>query len=349
MCNIAGYAGNQNAAPILLEMLRQQQDYDGGLSTGIITIHEGQFHYRKVIGDVDTLMKTTDALYLPGTIGIAHTRPAGTAATYGFAHPFVSEDGTLAAVINGTGRGIKDIGPRTEEALEMLQDAGYTFGGGYYSKGGFHALRNGRRVSPVEVRLNLIEYYMKQGQTMEEAMARCQAELFTDKALVMLNRRTPDEIYALRTSRPLYSVIANGETYVATAPFAFPEGLNAQMNQLPLHHVCRIGRDGITVTATRMDCDPVPEMTPYTYKEGYRRIVEMLTGKKDAPLYFDDLELAVYRNMKDLWPKAHPTLQDARLVYDILYQLTREGRLQTKIQPLGGKPGAVNRAYMWIE
>ena len=54
MCNIAGYAGKQNAAPILLEMLRQQQDYDGGLSTGIVTIHEGKLHCRKVIGDVDT-------------------------------------------------------------------------------------------------------------------------------------------------------------------------------------------------------------------------------------------------------------------------------------------------------
>ena len=30
MCNIAGYAGNKQAAPILLEMLRKQEGYGNG-------------------------------------------------------------------------------------------------------------------------------------------------------------------------------------------------------------------------------------------------------------------------------------------------------------------------------
>ncbi len=42
MCNIAGYIGNKQAAPILLEMLRKQQSFDGGFSVGIATIHEGK-------------------------------------------------------------------------------------------------------------------------------------------------------------------------------------------------------------------------------------------------------------------------------------------------------------------
>ena len=41
MCNIAGYAGNQQAAPILLEMLRKQEPYDGDMSTGVASILEG--------------------------------------------------------------------------------------------------------------------------------------------------------------------------------------------------------------------------------------------------------------------------------------------------------------------
>ena len=40
MCNIAGYAGGKQAVPILLEMLRRQQPYDGDMSTGVATIHE---------------------------------------------------------------------------------------------------------------------------------------------------------------------------------------------------------------------------------------------------------------------------------------------------------------------
>ena len=41
MCNIAGYVGEQSAAPILIEMLRRQQGFDGGVCTGICTLHEG--------------------------------------------------------------------------------------------------------------------------------------------------------------------------------------------------------------------------------------------------------------------------------------------------------------------
>ena len=67
MCNIAGYSGSKQAAPILLEMIRKQQYYDGDVSTGVATIHEGKIHYRKIVGDVDTIIRETDVLDLPGT------------------------------------------------------------------------------------------------------------------------------------------------------------------------------------------------------------------------------------------------------------------------------------------
>ena len=57
MCNLAGYAGSRRAAPILLEMLRAQQAYNGGKSTGIATIHEGKIHMRKIVGNVDDLIR----------------------------------------------------------------------------------------------------------------------------------------------------------------------------------------------------------------------------------------------------------------------------------------------------
>ncbi|MBO5652898.1 MAG: glutamine--fructose-6-phosphate aminotransferase, partial [Clostridia bacterium] len=67
MCNIAGYAGKRRAAPILLEMLRRQQAFDGDMSTGIATVHEGKLYCRKIVGDVDKLIAETDVLDLPGT------------------------------------------------------------------------------------------------------------------------------------------------------------------------------------------------------------------------------------------------------------------------------------------
>ena len=77
MCNIAGYSGNQAAAPILLEMLRRQELYDGNVSTGIATIHEGKIYSKKIVGTVDEFLQEFDLSEFPGTIGIAHTRPSG--------------------------------------------------------------------------------------------------------------------------------------------------------------------------------------------------------------------------------------------------------------------------------
>ena len=55
MCNIAGYIGDESAAPILLEMTERQQGFAGGYSTGIATICDGELHSVKVVGDVSTL------------------------------------------------------------------------------------------------------------------------------------------------------------------------------------------------------------------------------------------------------------------------------------------------------
>ena len=109
MCIIAGYAGKRNAAPILIDMLKKTEYMDGGLSTGIATIHNGKLYTRKVLGDVDTLIRETDAMNLPGTTGIIHSRTSNDFISC--AHPFLSADGKLATVENGTtfGTGSKEF------------------------------------------------------------------------------------------------------------------------------------------------------------------------------------------------------------------------------------------------
>ena len=57
MCNIAGYSGDKQAAPILLEMLRKQELYDGDMSTGIATIHEGKMYSKKIVGKVEDFLR----------------------------------------------------------------------------------------------------------------------------------------------------------------------------------------------------------------------------------------------------------------------------------------------------
>ena len=124
MCIIAGYSGKKRAAPILIEMLKKSEYIDGGLSTGIATIHEGKLYTRKVIGDVEALLQNTDALDLPGTTGIIHSRTDNNHVEH--AHPFTSDDGKLALVLNGTlwGGGTREYYAKRDEIMNGFLDRG---------------------------------------------------------------------------------------------------------------------------------------------------------------------------------------------------------------------------------
>jgi glucosamine 6-phosphate synthetase-like amidotransferase/phosphosugar isomerase protein len=346
MCNIAGYSGSRQAAPILIEMLRRQEAFDGGVCCGIATIHEGRLYCRKVVGDVDTLIKTTDALYLPGNVGIAHTRPGGDARTYNFAHPFIAEGGRFAGITNGTERA-PGYFEAVQRATDFLQENGYEFfGGTALDKCSFPRLKNGNYVSCVEMRVNLVSYYVGRGYDIHTAMARVASECYTDSVLGILSLDTPDAFHILRTTRPAFAVSDNDGTYVASCQFAFPDELGDKAEPLPVMRPAKISRDGVSVSAIRMqDCEEVGEISDGALSECYERLSAMLSGKASSPLTFDDLELEVYNNMKDLIPGQNAIMQDAMLVYRVLYRLHREGKLQMCEKMLGKK----KRYYMWID
>lgn len=375
MCNIAGYAGNRQAAPVLLEMLRKQQDFDGGLSTGVATVHEGKLYYRKMVGSVDDLIKNTDVLSLPGTIGIAHSRPGGLATlikgTDGEAlsevtakasarplgsnpedayHPFLSVNEDMALVTNGGHPPFCAFAKDWDAAVDLLVDNGYFFRTEVDNPKSESPKRaNGRFVMPPEVRVNLVDYYVKQGKSVTEAFALSSTQMFSDNVSVMISQNVPDKFYACRVSRPMSAVMSGGETYIATTRFAFPEEAKGEVFPLPLMHVCEITRDGVKITSDRVQAENVCSITPYAYHEAYERIVAELRGKKDAPLYFDDLEFFVGREMKDIWSEQNTFVQHAALVYDVLWQLHIEGRLKTTVLPKPTRYGPVNRIYMWLE
>ena len=97
MCNIAGYVGERDAAPILLDMMSRETGYGGGYYTGIATLADGRLHWDKVLGDLDLLQKALKGKKLPGHVGIIHSR-SNSGGDREWAHPFVSNDETLAYV-----------------------------------------------------------------------------------------------------------------------------------------------------------------------------------------------------------------------------------------------------------
>ena len=350
MCNIAGYAGSKQAAPILLEMLRRQEAFDGDMSTGIATIHEGKLHYRKITGTVDEMIAKTDVLELPGTIGIAHTRPS--VSTDGIPyHPFLNPEKTLALVTNGTTPATR-YAPQWTEAARKLVAAGYDFVHKNPQKDGQkkhpYLDDTGEFLYTAELRALLVDLYMKQGMSIPQAAAKTCGEMVSDNATVFITEKDPDSIFALRTTRGLVAAMSEGETYMATTRFGLPEHLAEDAMDLPLFHCCKLTREGVTVMPDKMEAEPVSQMTPYTYLEAYTRFEAFLTSEK-APAYFDQLEFFT-DELRNIWPGDHTYVQHARLVYDMLWQFEKEGRLRKELRPQKLSTGASRRRwYFWLE
>lgn len=76
-------------------MTARQEGFAGGYYTGLATIAQGKLHYRKVIGDVATLIRETDAMDLSGTVGIVHSR-SKSSGDVGWVHPFINCTGRMA-------------------------------------------------------------------------------------------------------------------------------------------------------------------------------------------------------------------------------------------------------------
>ena len=50
MCNIAGYIGQKQATPILIELIKKQEAYAGGYYTGIAVLNDGVLQSAKLTG-----------------------------------------------------------------------------------------------------------------------------------------------------------------------------------------------------------------------------------------------------------------------------------------------------------
>lgn len=101
MCGIVALIGSREAAPQLLEGLRQLE-YRGYDSAGIATVDGAGLHCLKAEGKLVNLTGRYEAAGAPGQCGIGHTRWA----THGKpeernAHPHLDGSGRLAVVQNG--------------------------------------------------------------------------------------------------------------------------------------------------------------------------------------------------------------------------------------------------------
>lgn len=187
MCGIVGYIGKRQAYPILIKGLHRLE-YRGYDSAGVALMSENLNIY-KAKGKVSDLEAVADKQDCTGTAGIAHTRWA----THGVpsevnAHPHVSQSGNLTLVHNGI---IENYGPLREQ----LKSKGYTF----------------KSETDTEVLVQLIEYVQqkKKGTDLCTAVMQALKLVIGAYAIVVIDKRHPEEIVAARKASPM--VIGIGE------------------------------------------------------------------------------------------------------------------------------------------
>ncbi|NJP40351.1 glutamine--fructose-6-phosphate transaminase (isomerizing) [Oscillospiraceae bacterium HV4-5-C5C] len=192
MCGVMGYAGPEQAAPILLDGLRKLE-YRGYDSAGMAVLNDGSIEVKKCRGRLQLLSNLThDGQDMPGHIGIGHTRWA----THGEpsdenSHPHLSNSGRFAIVHNG-------IIENYQALKDKLISRGYTF----------------HSETDTEVIANMIEYY-DQGdlvQTLIKVLHRLEGSY----ALGVLSVAEPDHFVAVRKDSPLIVGRGEGENFIAS-------------------------------------------------------------------------------------------------------------------------------------
>ena len=239
MCGIVGYAGPEEALPIILEGL-QRLEYRGYDSAGV-AILDGGLTVEKKAGKLQELEKEiSQGTPPPGRVGMGHTRWATHGApTDRNAHPHVDCHGRIAVIHNG-------IIENHAEIRAELEGAGHVFSS----------------ETDTECIAHLIEAACAGGSSLAEAVRQVIPGLEGAYALVVLSAAEPDVIIGVRLSSPMVVGLGEGENLLASDPPALLERTrrivplkDGQMVEVRADAVRITDLDGNEVPAEALDVD----------------------------------------------------------------------------------------------
>ncbi len=356
MCQIAGYAGSRRVAPILIEMLKKQEFIDGGICTGIATIYEGKIHMRKVVGDVSILLKETDALDLPGTVGIIHSRPSGKYVEH--AHPFLSADNNTAVILNGIGEqtNTPEYIKRKTDIITEFYNRGDNISSAIDADVNKFVLPNGKHFHPADTYAHYINDLVKKGMGVSEAMYTAIDDIPGDIVIAALNLSEPDAITLSRVTRPCSIALGNGETFFTTCPIGFPEDAgDLTVFSAPVAAVCKVKAGTFSVEPYRYKSFRIEPATPKAYAKAYNHLKEILSSANSETALGID-EFGVRKHWNEMWSKPNidcvystgrgylkPYVE---VTYACLYDFYKQGILKWKI---GKKTDGRPVRKFWLE
>ena len=347
MCNIAGYIGKKRAAPILIDMLKREEGFDAGFYTGIATLHEGKIYYAKVVGDVDVLLRETNAYDLPGNIGIIHSRTPGGRITGGsreWAHPFVAERGGevyLAHVSNGGAGFFKNKNDTFAIANELIAK-GYTMKSREKTPVQMHVgMRDGTSMHISDLGTQYAAMLLDKGMELADAAEGLLEGINMEDVDLYISTRCPGKIAFAKVNQPMAVAFDNEGAYLATSAMAFPDGLG-EPTHLPSFTSGYVECDSITVRPFKK---PICSVTPFDTKllvRAYGIIKKALETEKQT---VDSLRKIISPEVceGDVTPLS-------LTVYEVLRALKNEGVLKQENVRIPGRIEGLTAplTYWWI-
>jgi glucosamine--fructose-6-phosphate aminotransferase (isomerizing) len=194
MCGIVGYVGNKQVVPLIIDGLRKLE-YRGYDSAGIAVVNDAHdLEIRRAEGKLRNLEEAIRLSPIDGTYGIGHTRWA----THGRpteenAHPHRDCTGRVVVVHNG-------IIENYLQLKERLRKSDHRF----------------VTETDTEIIAHLIEEYLKNDQTFEQAVRSTVGELRGIFALSIINADEADTIIAVRQGPPVVIGLGDREFFVAS-------------------------------------------------------------------------------------------------------------------------------------
>jgi len=196
MCGIVGYTGRNSCVEILVDGLRRLE-YRGYDSAGVAVQVAGDIAVRKSRGKISRLAERIAEDPVSGTCGVGHTRWA----THGRpsdenAHPHRS--GHVAVIHNGIIENHRSI-------KERMTAKGRVFSS----------------ETDTEVIAHLLDEYVTEGMSLEEAARRTVVELRGSYAFLAVADREPGTLVGVRLNCPMVVGLGKGEFFLASDLTAF--------------------------------------------------------------------------------------------------------------------------------
>lgn len=225
MCGIVGYIGHRNALPIVVEALKRLE-YRGYDSSGCALIHEEELQVYKKQGKIIELERSLpEPNKCSGTVAIAHTRWA----THGEpneinAHPHLDCKGEIAIVHNGIIENYKLL-------RERLIELGHKF----------------ISDTDTEVIVHLIEQYLTSQPSLEDAVREAMKRVEGTYGLVVLSKKHPEKLIAVRKGSPLIIGISDNEHFIASDVSAIVIHTK-RVIYMQDNEICTVHADGFEIT-----------------------------------------------------------------------------------------------------